>query len=273
MNLPSDPALRKNWYGALRLLPLLVASVSACQPSADWDLVDEYCTECHNSLELAGGIAFDALPRDSLASHADTWELAIRKVRTGMMPPAGEPRPPRAALNEFTHALGASLDAEYLSSPDPGSEGLARLNREEYRNAIRDLLQFDASDIVASLPAESAGEGFDNNIELLSVSPTLIDAYASAAMRISREAVGDLTLIASEVDYGRDSGSNDGLPPGTRGGMAVTHDFPLDARYRFTVGAGGGGGIFGGGGFCSGGDQIVVRARTSGQVSRTAAAM
>jgi hypothetical protein len=258
MNLPCDPALRKNWHYALRLLPLVVVPLSACQPQVDWDLVDQYCTTCHDRLELAGGIAFDTLPRDSLAGNAETWELVIRKLRTGMMPPAGEPRPPRAALNEFTHALGVSLDTEYLSSPDPGSEGLARLNREEYRNAIRDLLQFDAADIVANLPAESAGEGFDNNIELLSVSPTLIDAYASAAMRISREAVGDLTLIASETEYGRDSGSTDRLPLGTRGGMAVTHDFPLDARYRFTVGAGGGGGIFGGGGFCSGGDQIVV---------------
>jgi hypothetical protein len=232
--------------------------LSACQPRVDWDLVDVHCTTCHDSLDFAGGISFEALPRDSLARNAETWELVIRKVRTGMMPPAGEPRPSRAALNEFTHVLGASLDEEYANSPDPGSEGLARLNREEYRNAIRDLLQFDAAHIVASLPAESAGEGFDNNIELLSVSPTLIDAYASAAMRISREAVGDLTLIASEVEYGRNSGSTDGLPLGTHGGMAVTHDFPLDARYRFTVGAGGGGGIFGGGGFCSGGDQIVV---------------
>jgi hypothetical protein len=237
---------------------VVLVSLSACQPQVDWGLVDEYCTTCHDSVDVAGGIAFDTLPRDSLARNADTWELAIRKLRTGMMPPAGEPRPPSDVLNEFTHALGASLDAEYLSVPDPGSEGLARLNREEYRNAVRDLLQFDASHIVANLPAESAGEGFDNNIELLSVSPTLIDAYASAAMRISREAVGDLTLIASEVEYGRDSGSTDALPLGTRGGMAVTHDFPLDARYRFTVGAGGGGGIFGGGGFCSGGDQIVV---------------
>jgi hypothetical protein len=233
-------------------------SLTACETRVDWDLVDEYCTACHDSMDVAGGIDFDTLPRDSLAPNADTWELVIRKLRTGMMPPAGEPRPPRAALSEFTHALGASLDEEYASSPDPGSEGLARLNREEYRSAIRDLLKFDASHIVANLPAESAGEGFDNNIELLSVSPTLIDAYASAAMRISREAVGDLTLIPSEVEYGRDEGSTDGLPLGTRGGMVVTHDFPLDARYRFTVGAGRGGGIFGGGGFCSEGDQIVV---------------
>jgi hypothetical protein len=249
---------RKAWHRAQRLLPLVVVSLSACQAQVEWDLVDQYCTTCHDSLELAGGIAFDTLPRNSLADNADTWELVIRKLRTGMMPPAGEPRPPRAALNEFTHALGASLDAEYASFPDPGSEGLARLNREEYRNAIRDLLQFDASHIMANLPAESAGEGFDNNIELLSVSPTLIDAYASAAMRISREAVGDLTLIASEVEYGRDRGSTDGLPLGTRDGMSVVHDFPLDARYQFTVGARGGGGIFAGGGFCSGGDQIVV---------------
>jgi hypothetical protein len=257
MNLPCDLAQCKDWHRARRLLPLLAASLSACQPQVDWDLVDEYCTACHDNLELAGGISFEALPRDALAHNADTWELVIRKLRTGMMPPAGEPRPPLAALNEFTHALGASLDAEYAGSPDPGSEGLARLNREEYRNAIRDVLQFDASHIVANLPAESAGEGFDNNIELLSVSPTLIDAYASAAMRISREAVGDLTLIASETEYGRDSGSTDGLPLGTRGGLMVTHDFPLDARYRFTVGTAGGG-FFGRGGFCSGGDQIVV---------------
>ena len=254
----SDPAQRRAWPCALHLLPLVAVSLSACQARVDWDLVDEYCTTCHDSVDLAGGIAFDTLPRDSLARNADTWELAIRKVRTGMMPPAGEPRPPRAALNEFTHALGASLDAEYAGSPDPGNEGLARLNRVEYRNAIRDLLQFDASHIVANLPGESAGEGFDNNIELLSVSPTLIDAYASAAMRISREAVGDLTLVPSEVEYGRDSATTDGLPLGTRGGLVVAHDFPLDARYRFTVGARGGGGPFGGGGFCSGGDQIVV---------------
>jgi hypothetical protein len=129
MNLRCDPTLRKNWHSALRLLPLLVVSLSACQPQVDWDLVDQYCTACHDSLELAGGIAFDTLPRESLAGNADTWELVIRKLRTGMMPPAGEPRPPRAALNEFTHALGASLDAEYLSSPDPGSEGLGSTRR------------------------------------------------------------------------------------------------------------------------------------------------
>jgi hypothetical protein len=227
------------------------------QPQVNWDLVDQYCTDCHNAAELAGGTAFDRLPRDALAANADTWELAVRKVSTGMMPPAGSTRPPRAALDEFARGLGAALDVEYARSPNPGAEGLARLNREEYRNAIRDLFQFDASHVIDVIPAESAGEGFDNNIELLSVSPTLIDAYASSAMRIAREVVGDLSLIPSEAAYDATSGSTDGLPLGSRGGLAVTHNFPLDAVYRFTVESGGGG-FFGGNAFCTGNYRLVV---------------
>src|SRR5690606_12690516 len=111
--------------------------------------------------------------------------------------------------------------------------------------------------VVASIPGESAGEGFDNNNELLSVSPTLIDAYASAAMRISREAVGDLTLIPSEASYSAADGDPQGLPLGSRGGLAITHNFPLDARYQITANVGGGG-FFGGNDFCSGGYQVVV---------------
>ncbi len=263
MNFPRDAAKRraqqKVKQPAWRLLPIavLVSGAAVGQEHIDWDLIDEYCTECHNLDDFAGSTAFDLLPRDSLASDADTWEMVIRKVRTGMMPPAGKPRPPRAELDDLTHAVGAALDAEYASAPNPGSEGLARLNREEYGNAIRDLFQFDASHVVANIPAESAGEGFDNNIALLSVSPTLIDAYASAAMRISREVVGDLSLIPSEVEYtAGDSGAAE-LPLGSRGGLAVTHNFPLDARYQFTVGNRGGG-FFNASAFCTGGSEVVV---------------
>lgn len=263
-----DPATHKARHFVGRLLPLavlLAGAASAQSPvesHVDWALLDDYCTECHNLDDFAGNTAFDLLPRDALAGDADTWELVIRKLRTGMMPPAGKERPSRAALDGFTLALGASLDNEYAQAPNPGSPGLARLNREEYRNAIRDVLQFDAAHVVANLPAESAGEGFDNNIELLSVSPTLIDAYASAAMRISREAVGDMSLIPSEVEYAAGSGSQtghvDGLPLGTRGGLSITHNFPLDARYQITVNGRGAGGIFNSQAFCSGGNQVVV---------------
>ncbi len=246
------PAAFKTWPPAA-----LTSGSAVAPPHVDWELVDRYCTDCHNITDFAGGIAFDRLPRDSLASDADTWESVIRMVRTGMMPPAERPRPPRAALDQLTHALGAALDEEYARSPDPGHEGLARLNRAEYGNAVRDLLQFDASHIVANIPAESAGEGFDNNIELLSVSPTLIDAYASAAMRIGREAVGDVSLIPTEVEYGPASGSTEGVPLGTRGGFAITHYFPVDARYQITV-TNRGGGFFSNQTFCPDGHRVVV---------------
>ena len=254
--------LPSTWSGRGRcpawplLLSLALGSVAAAQPAIDWALIDEYCSECHNADDFAGNTAFDVLPRDALAENADTWELAIRKVRTGMMPPAGKPRPPRAELDRLTQALGAALDKEYAGAPNPGNEGLARLNREEYRNAIRDLFHYDATAVVANIPGESAGEGFDNNIDLLSVSPTLIDAYASAAMRISREVVGDLSLIPSEVTYTAAEGSAEGVPIGARNGFAVTHNFPLDARYQFSV-ANRGGGIFATPS-CTGGNQIVV---------------
>ena len=122
------------------VLPIaLLGSCAAGAQDINWALVDEYCTECHNTDDFAGSTALDLMPRDALAENADTWEMVLRKVRTGMMPPAGKPRPPRAALDAFTHSLGAALDVEYSRAPNPGSEGLARLNREEYRNAIRDM--------------------------------------------------------------------------------------------------------------------------------------
>lgn len=242
---------------ALKWSPTARVSGAVTEPHVDWALLDEYCTDCHNATDFAGGVALDRLSRDSLVSDADTWEMVIRKVRTGMMPPADRPRPPRAALDQLTQALGVALDEEYARNPNPGHKGLARLNRAEYGNAVRDLLHFDASHIVANIPAESAGEGFDNNIELLSVSPTLIDAYASAAMRIGREAVGDVSLIPTEVEYGAADGTSDGLPLGTRGGFAITHNFPVDARYRIKVGTRGGG-FFSNQTFCSDGYRVVV---------------
>ncbi len=260
MNCSHDQARRNRTVLRARLLPFALLGsgtvlAQGAHDNVDWTLIDKYCTECHNLDDFAGNTAFDLLDRDSLVGDADKWELVIRKVRAGMMPPAGKPRPPSAELDKLTHALGVALDSEYARSPNPGNEGLARLNREEYGNVIRDLFQFDATKIVANIPAESAGEGFDNNITLLSVSPTLIDAYASAAMRISREVVGDLTLIPSEVEFNPQNSTTEGLPLGSRGGFAATYNFPLDAKYQFTIGNRGGG--FFGAQSCSGGSEVV----------------
>lgn len=228
----------------------------------NWTLLDDYCSECHNLDDQAGGIAFDLLQHDALAKDAETWEMAIRKIRTGMMPPAGKPRPQRAELDSFVATLAGRLDKEAAVHPQPGNAGMGRLNRAEYRNVVRDLLAFDASGIVATLPADESAHGFDNVAEVLSVSPTLIDAYAGAAMRIGREAVGDRSLIPTQVKYPAPGGGQtqhvEGLPLGTRGGMIVTHNFPLDAKYEIKVGTQGAGGVFNNQAFCSGGPDVVV---------------
>lgn len=254
-----------------RHLFVLIASASAALPTlqaagtdadVDWALLENYCGECHNLDDQAGGIAFDLLSHDALAADAETWELAIRKIRTGMMPPAGKPRPERAVLDGFVATLANQLDSEQADHPQPGSAGMGRLNRAEYRNAIRDLLAFDAAGIVSQLPADESAHGFDNLAEVLSVSPTLIDSYVSAAMRIGREAVGDRTLIPTQIKYPAPGGAQtkhvEGLPLGTRGGMVVTHNFPLDARYEIRVNTQGAGGVFNSQAFCAGGPDIVV---------------
>jgi hypothetical protein len=130
----------------------------------------------------------------------------------------------------------------WAKSPNPGTRALARLNRTEYANAIRDLLAFEPGAIVASLPADVAVGGFDNIAAALDVSPTLLEGYAQAAMQIGRRAVGDLSMGHSEVRYAATGGAAqrhhiEGLPLGTRGGIAVEHTFPLDAEYEFTVNA------------------------------------
>lgn len=228
----------------------------------DWEVIDSFCGECHNSEDFSGGIAFDLLPRDKLQPNAETWEHALRMVRTGLMPPKGQPRPTRAKFESFIAQLEQKIDAEVVNKPAPGTVGLSRLNRAEYANAIRDLLAFDASGIVDKLPADVTPEGgFDNMSDALTVSPTLIDSYAGAAMRISREAVGDRTMIPTQIKYSNPGGIQskhvEGLPLGTRGGMLVTHNFPLDAQYEIKI-ASGARGVLGGSSFCGGPSLVVM---------------
>jgi len=209
---------------------------------AKTEVLDRYCVACHNDLELAGGVSFESVDREHLAHHADVWEAAVRKLRTGLMPPLGEPRPERAVLDAFAASLEAGLDEAWARAPNPGARPLARLNRTEYANAIRDLLAYDASAIASTLPPDATVAGFDNNAEGLSVSPTLLEGYATAAMQISRRVVGDRTMGHGETRYTATPGAAqrapiDGLPLGTRGGLAVLHTFPLDATYEFVVSA------------------------------------
>jgi mono/diheme cytochrome c family protein len=250
--------------GLAALFPVRRTQMSASVPDwavPHWELMDQYCTTCHDQAEQKGGLALDTLDFNRLAQNAETWEKVVRKVRTGMMPPADEPRPRRAALDAFAAGIESRLDTLAAQAPDPGVKSLHRLNRTEYANAIRDLLALEVN-VASMLPGDDSSEGFDNIADVLGVSPSLIEGYVSAAMKISRWAVGDRTMIASRQEYRAPAGLAqdahiEGLPLGTRGGMMITHTFPLDAEYEFSLAAGAGGPGLGGGRAPGRGPEVV----------------
>jgi hypothetical protein len=224
--------------GAVAVGTIVAVRLHSSQPQ--WQVVDRYCMGCHNEIDLAGGLAFEEVDRSDIAANAAVWEAVVRKLRTGLMPPKGEPRPERSVLDRMAAQLEGELDAHDARAPNPGAKPLARLNRTEYTNAIRDLLAFDASAIASTLPPDASVGGFDNIAAALSVSPTLLEGYALAAMQIGRRAVGDRTMGHTEIRYAAAGGSAqrrhiEGLPLGTRGGLAVEHTFPLDADYELAV--------------------------------------
>ena len=217
------------------------------EPTADaqWALLDRYCVDCHNEGEFAGGVAFDTLDRDDVAGHGEVWEAAVRKLRARMMPPPGEPRPEPARLDSLAAWLENTLDDAALGDPNPGAPALHRLNRAEYANAIRDLLQLPVG-AATLLPGDDSRDGFDNIASALSVSPAHMQAYVAAAAEISRLAVGDPTTSPEITTYTAPRGLSqaehlDGMPLGTRGGFLVEHVFPLDAEYEIRVRRAGGG--------------------------------
>ena len=233
---------------------LLIASAVAFRgqtqaPAAtDRALLNQYCIGCHNERLKSGNLILEKLDPASPAGQVELWEKVVRKVRAGMMPPAGSPRPSRTQVDQFAGNVESALDRLAVANPDPGSIVLHRLNRAEYANVVRDLLGLDV-DVTTMLPADDSSEGFDNVADALRVSPALLEGYITAAANISRLAVGDPGIGASTVTYRAPSGLSqsahiDGLPLGTVGGMQVKHTFPLDAEYTLRVGArGSGGGI------------------------------
>jgi len=219
-------------------------AVPQAAPVPDAAFLKQYCVTCHNDRVKAGALTLASLDVAAVEGHADVWEKVVRKLRTGMMPPEGVPKPPAAARAAFTGALEASLDRAATRRPDPGTPALHRLNRVEYANAVRDLLALDV-DVTALLPPDDSAAGFDNIADVLGVSPALIEGYAAAAASISRRAIGSPTIGLDRTTYRMPGDVSqeahvDGLPLGTRGGFVVTHTFPLDAEYDLQVGQAGG---------------------------------
>jgi cytochrome c551/c552 len=231
--------------GDARLAPLrgvpYMQAAAATAPADDAALMKQYCMTCHNERAKMGGLVLDA-EFSKITADREQWEKVVRKVKTGMMPPSGAPRPPRERLDAFAASMAGRLDAVADPKASLDTPALHRLNRNEYANAIRDLLDLDV-DVTPLVPADGSSEGFDNIADALSVSPALIQGYVSAAMKISRLAVGDRTLTPSQIVYAAPPAlaqdrHQEGLPLGTRGGMLVQHTFPLNAEYEFTIGGG-----------------------------------
>jgi mono/diheme cytochrome c family protein len=213
------------------------AQKPAASVAAQRALVHQYCATCHDGPQPAGGLALANLDAARPELDARDWEKVILKVNTGMMPPAGAPRPGWGALKTFTAGVAAGIDRAATAHPNPGDPALHRLNRSEYANSVRDLLDIDV-DAAELLPPDDASHGFDNMAEVLNVSPTLIAGYVHAAGKISRLAVGDPSAAPGDEVYHLPSTLNqtqhiDGTPFGTRGGVAIHHNFPADGEYEF----------------------------------------
>ena len=204
-------------------------------------LLDRYCVACHNERLRTADLTLDTLSLADVGDAPAVWEHVVRRLRAGAMPPAGRPRPTAAASHAFVSWLETELDNAALADPDPGRPTIHRLNRAEYANVIRDLFGLEI-DVNGLLPADDEQHGFDNIAEVLSVSPTLIERYLAAGRRISQLAVGDLGLRPAGAVYpvhgalDQDGTVSDDLPFGSRGGVAVHHNFPVDGEYIIRIG-------------------------------------
>jgi mono/diheme cytochrome c family protein len=211
-------------------------AASAANVSAQRKLVDQYCVTCHNARLKTANLLLDELDLGNLDDHAEIAEKVVRKMRAGLMPPTGARRPDPATMQSLIRWMEDELDrGAVMHLPPPG---LHRLNRTEYGNAIRDLLALDV-DPSKFLPTDDSTHGFDNIAGALTMSPALMEAYLSAAGKISRLAVGNVTAPTQWVwDVPPDTAQNhhiEGLPFGTRGGMLIEHQFPADGDYAFNV--------------------------------------
>jgi mono/diheme cytochrome c family protein len=210
-------------------------AAGSAQTSAQRALLDTYCVGCHNARLKAGGLLLDELDLTRLLENAPTGEKIVRKLRAGMMPPAGARRPDAKALGDFIASLEETLDHAEVKPPPPG---LHRLNRTEYANVVRDLLGLEV-DATKLLPPDDSTHGFDNMSNALAMSPALMEAYLAAAGKVSRLAVASATT-ATQTTYPVPEGESqdyhvEGLPFGSRGGLLVKHEFPVAGEYVFKI--------------------------------------
>ncbi len=215
------------------------AAGPAAAVATDNEVIQRYCVTCHNDRRLRGNMSLERFDAEATADNADLAERMIRKLRAEMMPPPGSRRPAGDTLLALVEGLERQLDAAAAASPDPGGRAFQRLNQVEYENAIRALLDLEV-DAGAYLPLDTKSANFDNISDVQLLSPLLLDSYFRAAAEISRLAVGDPQATPSSSTYTNPGYASqwdraEGAPYGTRGGISVTHTFPADGEYVFTM--------------------------------------
>ena len=205
------------------------------------DVVQQYCVRCHNEQRLTGNLSLETFAVEVADQQAETAEKMIMKLRAGLMPPPGARRPEGDTLLSLVQTLEKVIDAAAAARPNPGARRFQRLNRAEYERVIRDLLALNV-DASRWLPADTYLGNFDNMSAAQGLSTTLLEAYLRAATEISRLAIGTPDALPSSVKYTNPIELSqhawdqlEGAPFGTRGGIVVTHDFPADGEYVFSV--------------------------------------
>ena len=202
--------------------------------------INQYCVSCHNQALKTAGMILDTLDTANIGRDAPQWEKVLRKLRNRQMPPAGMPRPESDSYDGLIEFIESELDQAALVNLNPGKPDVHRLNRTEYSNAIRDLLDLEI-DSTRLLPADEIGYGFDNIGDVLTISPFLMERYLSAAARISRLAVGETDIPVNFMTYEvprtlvQSEWMGSDFPYGSRGGVAIDHLFPVDGEYLIKV--------------------------------------
>ncbi len=219
---------------AARVLPPPMATITSA--AAERTQLDGFCVTCHQGPGAPAGLQIDKLDTANIEKDAEHWEKIVRKLRAGMMPPAGNPRPDAKTYEAMIVWLETELDRDKVTELPP--PGVHRLNRTEYANVVRDLLALEI-DPSKFLPSDDSTRGFDNIAGALSLSPALLEGYTAAAEKISRLAIGDATekvqvIFRVPSDTSQDY-HIDGLPFGTRGGLLAKYEFPADGDYVFKI--------------------------------------
>ncbi|HKE82242.1 MAG TPA: DUF1592 domain-containing protein [Vicinamibacterales bacterium] len=219
--------------------PTSSTSVTSTASTSTRALFDTYCVTCHNQRGKVAGVTLDTVDVNDVSKHAEVLEKAVRKLRGGMMPPPGAKRPEQNAVDGVVASLERALDAAAAAHPNPGRVAVHRLNRAEYANAIDDLLGVRV-DAAALLPKDDEAEGFDNVASVLTVSPSFLDQYISAARVVTARALGNAVARPGSMTYRPAKGTDqtvhvDGLPLGTRGGLIAEHLFPSDGDYKLNI--------------------------------------